>query len=139
MSSIDPQSLVEVSLVIEHDGKVLLARRSQTKDHAAGTWEAICGRLEPGESLSEAARREALEETGLTVEVLEPLDSFHFFRGKAREEVSGITFHCRVVSGQVQLSEEHDSFAWAALAQAHNYDLPAGLLRCISRVLKGVQ
>ena len=125
-----------VSLVIERNGVVLLARRSTTKDHAPGQWEAISGRVEANETLLEAARREAFEETGLVVEVLGQLDSFTFRRGADTQDTFGITFHCRAPEGPERLSEEHDQFAWVTLEQAQAYRLPAGLLRCIAVVLK---
>ena len=125
-----------VSLVIERDGAVLLGRRSSNKDHAPGEWETISGRVEATETLVEAARREALEETSLVVEVLEQLDSFKFKRGADTEDTLGVTFHCRVRKGRERLSEEHDRFTWATLEQARGYGLPEGLVRCIEAVLK---
>ena len=127
--------VVVVSLVIERDRKVLLVRRSPSSDHAPGEWETVSGRVEFGESPIEAAMREALEETGLKVEVLQPLDTFHFYRGNAREEAVGITFHCRVDSGELRLSDEHTEYAWVSSVGAQGYNLPEGLLYCIGRVL----
>ena len=125
-----------VSLVIERDGAVLLGRRSSTKDHAPGEWETISCRVEASETLVEAAQREALEETGLVVEVLKQLASFKFRRGTDIAETHGVTFHCRVREGSERLSDEHDRFAWATLEQAKGYGLPEGLLQCIETVLK---
>jgi 8-oxo-dGTP diphosphatase len=96
-------SATVVSLVIERDGTVLLARRSRTKDHAPGEWETVSGRVESGETLTEAARREAMEETGLDVEVLGQLGAFKFRRGSDVEETTGVTFHCRVLAGREPL------------------------------------
>jgi 8-oxo-dGTP pyrophosphatase MutT (NUDIX family) len=62
-------SPVVVCFVIERDRQVLLLRRSAWKDEAPGQWETGSGRVEPGESPEQAARREAHEETGLEVEV----------------------------------------------------------------------
>ena len=97
--------------------------------------ESVSGRIESGESPVEAARREAFEETGLTVDVLKPLDTFHFYRGSPREEAIGITFHCRVDSGELRLSEEHSASAWVSSVEAREYSLPDGLLHCIDQVL----
>ena len=127
--------VVVVSLVIERDRKVLLVRRSPSSDHAPGEWETVSGRVEFGESPIEAALREAFEETGLKVEVLQPLDTFHFYRGNAREEAVGITFHCRVDSGELRLSDEHTEYAWVSSGEAQGYNMPEGLLYCIGRVL----
>lgn len=125
-----------VSLVIERNGAVLLGRRSSTKDHAPGKWETVSGRVEPNETLTEATLREALEETGLAVEVLRQLDSFKFMRGSDIKPTTGVTLHCRVREGRERLSHEHDQFAWATLEQVRGFDLPEGLIRCIEMALK---
>lgn len=135
-SSENAKNATVVSLVIERDGVVLLGRRSSTKDHAPGEWETISGRVEPNETLAEAARREALEETGLVVDVVCQLDSFRFKRGVNLEDTTGVTFHCRVREGRERLSGEHDQFVWVTREQARRYGLPEGLVRCIEAVLK---
>jgi ADP-ribose pyrophosphatase YjhB (NUDIX family) len=83
--------LVVVAFVIERDHHVLLLRRSMSKDHAPGEWEPGSGRVRQGEAPLAALLREVKEETGLDVTVLGPLDTFHFYRGTAREEAIGIT------------------------------------------------
>ena len=133
------EGVTVVSLVIERGGAVLLGHRGRLKDHAPGEWEAISGRVEPGETLIEAARREALEETGLLVEVVRHLDYFRFRRGADAEVTVGATFHCRVRDGTERLSPEHDRFVWADLVQARDIGLPAGLVRCIEAVLEPLQ
>jgi len=131
--------IVAVSLVIENGGKVLIARRSKNKDHAPGEWEAISGRLRARESPMEGARREALEETGLQVEVVCLVDAFHFERGPMRDDAIGITYHCRAPGDHVRLSEEHDAFAWVDEREVRNYNLPEGLLGAILQVLRSSQ
>ena len=127
--------IVVVSLVIEHEGAVLLARRHPDRDHAPGAWDAIAGRIEAGESPHQAAQREGFEETGLHVDVLKPIDTFHFLRGPDRQEAIGITFHCRAHDRKARLSREHTEFAWVTLDQGRAYGLAKGLLRCIGVVL----
>jgi 8-oxo-dGTP pyrophosphatase MutT (NUDIX family) len=78
--------------------------------------------MRPGESPLEAVRREAREETGLDVEVLGLLDTFHFYRGAAREEAVGITFHCRAAPGTLKLSDEHDQARWVPREQLSEVD-----------------
>lgn len=56
---------VGVGILVLRDGQVLLGRRRGS--HGAGTWSAPGGRLEYGESIEDCARRELLEETGLTL------------------------------------------------------------------------
>lgn len=57
--------LVGVGVVFVRQGKVFLAKRQGS--HGEATWAAAGGHLETGESLEECARREALEELGVTV------------------------------------------------------------------------
>lgn len=60
-------------IMIMRDGKVLLGRRHEDPDkadtefHEEGTWTFPGGKLEWGESFEDGARREVLEETGITL------------------------------------------------------------------------
>lgn len=51
--------------IVRDDGKVLLCRRLKAPE--AGFWNIVGGKVDPMEPSSEAARREAEEETGLTI------------------------------------------------------------------------
>ena len=57
--------LVGVGVVFVRDGRVFLAKREGS--HGEDTWASAGGHLEMGESFEECARREAMEELGLTV------------------------------------------------------------------------
>jgi 8-oxo-dGTP pyrophosphatase MutT (NUDIX family) len=116
--------LVVVATMIEHEGSLLLLRRSPTNDHAPGEWETGSGRLEAGESPLAAVVRETKEETGLDVEVVGPLDTFRYLRGADRVPSVGLAFHCRVRGGGLRLSDEHDAARWVPLDQAREERLP---------------
>lgn len=67
-----PLLLIGASVLILDDlARVLLQRRADN-----GLWGIVGGYSEPGESLEETARREALEETGLVLGDLRLLDVF---------------------------------------------------------------
>jgi len=55
---------VGIGVIVLKDGKVLLGER--TASHGAGTYQIPGGHLEFGESFEETAKREVLEETGVT-------------------------------------------------------------------------
>ena len=68
-SSAHPE--VCVGAVVVHDGALLLIERG--RGAGAGSWSIPGGRVELGESLEEATRRELLEETGLVAREVTPL------------------------------------------------------------------
>ncbi|HWQ99461.1 MAG TPA: NUDIX hydrolase [Candidatus Methylomirabilis sp.] len=56
---------VGVGVFVIHDGKFLMQRRRNA--HGEGTWSLPGGHLEFGESIENCARREVLEELGVTI------------------------------------------------------------------------
>jgi 8-oxo-dGTP diphosphatase len=124
--------LVVVAFLIERDGRLLMLRRSPAKDHAPGEWEPGSGRVESGETPAAAVHREAREETGLEVEILGVVDTFHYYRGAAREEAIGIAFHCRPVGGALRLSPEHDAADWIPLDRLATTDVSEPLRACLT-------
>lgn len=65
------QVRVGVALFIWKNGKFLIYRRMGS--HGAGSWSVPGGHLEVGESFEDAARRETLEEVGVTVKNIRQL------------------------------------------------------------------
>jgi mutator protein MutT len=63
--------LPAVSVALQHDDRLLLVRRGRAP--SLGYYAFPGGRVEAGETLEEAARRELAEETGLVAGVLSPL------------------------------------------------------------------
>src|SRR3954468_16997701 len=64
-----PPVLVEVvAAIIRNDGKILITQRRDDV-HLARLWEFPGGKVEAGESLSAALRREIREELGIAIQV----------------------------------------------------------------------
>jgi 8-oxo-dGTP diphosphatase len=85
-----PEVTVDAIIESQQGGIVLVERRFPPLG-----WALPGGFVDPGESLFQAVRREALEETGLEVEVL---DLFHVYsrpwRDPRGDTVSAV-YHCR--------------------------------------------
>jgi ADP-ribose pyrophosphatase YjhB (NUDIX family) len=89
----------------EQDGRVLLTRRSI--DPGRGLWTFPGGFVDFGESVTDAAIRETLEETGLTVELTGLLDVFTYPGAPVI-----IVYRARVVSGTLTTCDENDALEW---------------------------
>jgi len=125
-----------VCALVRKDGRILSMRRSLSKDASPGIWEAISGRIEPGEDPLAAVRREILEESGLEVEVHPRPLSAHTSE-RAGIPMLIVYYLAEWKSGAVRLSEEHDAFEWLD-AEGFEFRTPiAPLARAVRQVLSG--
>lgn len=101
---------VVVGAAIVRDRRVLAARRSAPA-RIAGGWEFPGGKVEPGESLRDALRRECLEELGVSVAIGDLLGTV---------EPAGFVLHVYVAAllgGEPVPLEDHDELRWLAAAE----------------------
>ncbi|MCL7747955.1 NUDIX hydrolase [Halalkalibacter alkaliphilus] len=93
--------------ILDEQGRVLLQHRTDTDN-----WGVPGGFMEMGESVEEAARREILEETGLTVGKMSLYTVFSgeefYFKYPNGDEVYNVivTFMSKDVSGKLQADHE---------------------------------
>jgi len=129
--------LIGVGTVIVSNGRALLIRRGRAP--LLGEWSLPGGVLECGETLREAAVREAREETGLTVEVSEMLGVYERVirsdDSRVRYHYVMIDFLCRPLSGEAKAGSDAEEVGWFSAGE-----LPAlGLTRdATDVVLKGL-
>ena len=81
---------VAVAVIMEKDYRYLLVQ--EKKESAYGLWNLPAGKVKIGESLEEAAEREAKEETGYSVKLLGEVDIYH-------EEAAAIIKH--IFAGEI--------------------------------------
>ena len=94
-------------------------------------WQGVCGGLEDGEDLEQGARRELMEEAGITEQLpLYKLESTSYlpagiFGDKYRklwgEETILVPMYSFAMAydGEIKLSEEHADVKWLPYSQAH--------------------
>lgn len=117
---------VGVGSVIIDSGRVLLGKRRHPP--SAGEWSIPGGRLEVGETVRQAAVREAREETGLLVEPQELLGVFERIvrdpAGKVRYHYVLIDFLCRQVGGAMCAASDAAEVRWFTPAEVETLLLP---------------
>ena len=101
------------AIIFNEAGKTLLTRRADN-----GLWCIPGGHLDFDEDIERAAIREALEETGLAVEI-ERLAGMYsvtypadIFPDKRRRGMFIVAFRCRVTGGELTLNDEVTEFGW---------------------------
>lgn len=110
-----------VKSVIEKDGKYLLIKRASTAKFFPEMWDFIGGKIEPNESVLDAAKREVFEETSLKIEINKLEKDFVYTE-------NNIEIHFRVFStnsffGTVKLSNEHTDHMWISKEEMVSYNL----------------
>lgn len=119
-------------VVLDDAGRVLLALRGHEPD--AGRWSVPGGRVEPGESLTDAAVREAREETGLHVALERELWSLEVANGDdGTFEIHDFLAH--VVGGELEAGDDAADVGWFTREQLRELPLTADLLGYLDRVL----
>jgi 8-oxo-dGTP diphosphatase len=98
-------TLIGCSNLIVRDGRYLLVQES--KEPARSLFNLPAGKPELGETLPEAAVREAREETGLDVQVEYLVAIFHCPRTSEGVGVVNFVFRSKVSGGQLRTSAEH--------------------------------
>jgi 8-oxo-dGTP diphosphatase len=112
-----------VMKVVLHNDKreVLLIKRSMKSKSAGGKWEFPGGKVDPGEIFTDALAREVKEETNLSITVDRAIEVL-------QHEIPDKIFVFLIVegtliSGSLQLSDEHTEYAWVPREKLPAMDL----------------
>jgi ADP-ribose pyrophosphatase YjhB (NUDIX family) len=147
--------LVGVGAVIVDAGRVVVIQRGRPP--LMGQWSIPGGLLEIGETLREAVAREALEETGLVVDVGGPREPgsisgqpasgpgsvLGVFDRVVRDEAGRVRFHyvlvdilCRVVSGELRAGEDAADVRWLTREELEGFEIEEAARKMLLEGLK---
>ena len=121
------QPVVGVGVVIVEYGRLVLVRRGA--EPALGKWSFPGGAVELGETVRDAAVREAKEECGLEVELVEdrPMDAYDILTldesGRLRYHYVLLQFLAQPKEGALKPTSDVTDTRWVPLEEVEKYDL----------------
>lgn len=90
---------VVAGVVIKQNGKYLLLQEKQPKAYML--WNFPAGKIDVGETIEQAAIREAKEESGYNVELIRQIDIFHSTVTSAVQHA----FEAKIIDGELKIPE----------------------------------
>ena len=110
--------------IFDGQGRILLTRRADN-----GQWCLPGGRMESGESASEACEREVFEETGLRVRVKRLVgvyshpDQLVIYPDGKKAHIVALHFEAEITGGEIGLSNETTDFGYFGMTEIHGMEL----------------
>jgi ADP-ribose pyrophosphatase YjhB (NUDIX family) len=124
---------VGIGVVVIKDGCVLLCQRG--KPPGVGTWTLPGGAQEVGETCEDAARRELLEECGITVGALHMCAHVDSIRrdsaGRVQYHYTILDFAARWVAGEPVAGSDVTAVVWAEIDELERFGLWSEAVRII--------
>jgi 8-oxo-dGTP diphosphatase len=129
--------IVAVSALIIRDGSILLVKRANEPNK--GKWSLPGGKLELGETVRQAAEREALEECSVRVmadHIFEVTDHIiHDDAGRVKYHYVLIDLIARYISGEARAQSDAAECRWFTIKELDKLDTTAQLRSVIMRAI----
>jgi len=110
----EKKTKIAVSAFVIKDGKFLLLKRNNPPKE----WGPPAGRVQEGEILADAVKRETKEEANIDIKILVPIN---LWSGKHEGEMLfSIGILCEYVSGEIRSSKEHSEARWFSIKELKN-------------------
>ena len=127
--------MVAVHPLILKEGRLLLVKRA--KEPSKGKWSIPGGRLELGETLYEAGRREVLEECSIEIEIERLLDIEDLI---LKDDVGRVSYHFVLVyliathkTGLIKANSESEDIGWFTPTETAGLDVHPQLRAVLAR------
>ncbi|MEU0885386.1 NUDIX hydrolase [Lentzea sp. NPDC005914] len=130
MSETPRHSVSVAGIVVNDEGEVLVVRRRDN-----GHWEPPGGVLELSETFENGARREVLEETGMTVRV----DHLTGVYKNMKRGVVALVFRCTPLNEPIRVTDEAAEIRWMTLDEVREAMTPAYAVRVADAFEAGTQ
>ena len=144
------------AILVNEDGKFLIAKRSDNLERWPGRWTVPGGKLEKNDYanrehdtkagqwynvVEDSIKREVREEVGLDLLDVEYLVSLAFMR-KDNTPTLVISLYSKNFEGDIKLNDELVDYKWVSLEEAKNYDLIEGIyeeIELVNKKLNGIK
>lgn len=121
-----------VGAMIERDGKYLITQRKPTATLPL-LWEFPGGRVEPGETDTQALARELKEEMDITIDVNDQV--MHVQHSYPDYDIDFRVYRCKLVSGEIRHLRVHDH-RWVAPPELDEYEFPPADQKTFEQLLE---
>lgn len=108
-------------LLTDEDGKILILKRSTESKTNPGKWELPGGKVDQGESFDKALIREVYEETNLKIKLDNVIGASQ--QNLPLIRAVHIIMSGKILDGELNLSSEHEGYAWEFLENLSDYEL----------------
>ncbi len=115
------------AVIVNNDGRALIVREANiyVEGTNIGKWGVPGGRIQSDEFFHEGLKREVREETSLEIEIDKPAyvgEWWPVIKG-VKNHIVAVFVRCKQVSEEINLSEEHDEYAWIDLDSISSYNI----------------
>jgi len=122
-----------VKAAILKDNKIFLLKRS-SGDWFISAYDLPGGRKDGNESDEEALKREVKEEIGCEIRIIKFLNISEFEIPQKDVYLYCKNFLCELVSNNINLSREHESFIWIKKDDVHKSNIPNWIKKVIEEI-----
>jgi ADP-ribose pyrophosphatase len=101
--------------IINDEGKVFLTKRSKHATNERGTWEIPGGKVNFGETLQDAAKREAKEEYDIDIEIIKQFPAQNHLIPQEKQHWVPTSFLCKIIGNtepRIMEPDKCDDIGW---------------------------